>query len=192
MQRMLFAALAALTVACTPPAQAPDLRALAEGETRIDGVVSQIEDGPYPQYTIILQPDGGEAVSLYLNAEGGADLGGQTASDFAGQTVVAYYTTADDPVLTDVQTPAGVSLLPADSAAVQGAETIAGTLSGADAVTQSDLPDTVTITDAQGTAHTFEFYIPEAMVAANGQQVVAHYRPGVRHAITLLRATETP
>ncbi len=194
MRKFAFAALAALAVACTPPAaQAPDVRALADGETRIDGAVTQIEDGGYPQFTVTIQPGTGEPLALYLNAEGGADLDGQEPGTFAGQTVIAYYTTADDPLLIALQSASGAPIVAPDGPALANDDlTLTGVLSGADAVTGSDLPDTVTITDAQGVAHNFEYYITEAMVAANGQQVTARYRPSVRHEITLLHPASAP
>jgi hypothetical protein len=190
MRKLAFAALAAFVVACTPPAPAPDVRPLADGETRIDGVVTLVEDGGYPQFTVTVQPETGEPLALYLNAESGADLNTQQPGSFSGQTVTAYYTTADDPLLIALQSSNGAPIVTPDGPALANDDqTITGVLSGADAVTNSDLPDIVTVTDAQGAAHNFEYYITEAMVAANGQQVTARYRPGVRHEITLLHPT---
>jgi hypothetical protein len=190
MRTFAAAALAALVVSCTPPAAEQDVRALAEGETRLDGVVILVEDGGYPQFTVTVRPDnGGEDMTLYLNAESGADLGGQEPSSFADQNVIAYYTTVDNPLLQDMQRPEGQSILPAGGMpAAADSEYVTGTLSGAEAATAGDLPDVVTIADAQGVAHRFELYITESVVAANGQQVRVQYLPAVRHEITLLHS----
>lgn len=191
MRTVLFAAFAAVAAACTPAAEAPDLRPLAEGEARIDGV-AQVEDGGYPQFTVTVQPESGEPLALYLNAEGGADLGGQEPSSFSGQTVTAYYATSEDLLLLDVAAAGTRAAAPADGtpAPQPDDQTITGVLSGADAVTNSDLPGGVTITDAQGAVHSFEHYVTPDLVALNGQQVTARYRPGERREITLLRSVE--
>lgn len=187
MRSFLLAASAALLVACAPPAPGADVRAAAEGETRIDGAVTQIEDGVYPQFTVTIQPETGAALALYLNAESGADLNGQEPASFAGQNVIAYYTTTEDLALADLRTASGAALLPADGPApAADALAITGTLSGAGAVTAGDLPDVITVTDADGIALNFEYYVTPEIVAANGQQVTARYQPGERNEITLL------
>jgi hypothetical protein len=191
MRNFLIVASAAFLLACTPPAPTTQVRAPAEGETLVEGVVTQVEDGAYPQFTVTIQPESGAHVALYLNAESGADLNGQAPASFAGQSVIAYYTTAEDLALTDLRTAAGVALLPADGPApATDALTITGALSGAGAVTASDLPDVITVTDADGIARNFEYYITPEIVAANGQQVTARYQPGERHEITLLHPAD--
>lgn len=187
MRRILIAVTAALVVACTPATQEPDVRPLAEGETRIDGVVNQVEDQGYPRFTFAVQPESGEPVGLYLNAESGADLGGQEPSSFAGQPVVAYYTTADDPLIVDVINANGVAVFGENIPPSAEDLTVIGMLSGAEATTSSDLPGVITITDAAGAALTFEIYIMPELVAVNGQQVTVRYRPSQRREITLLR-----
>ncbi len=186
---LIIVASAAFLVACTPPAPTAQVRAPAEGETRIDGAVTQVEDGAYPQFTVTIQPESGAPVALYLNAESGADLGGQEPGSFAGQDIIAYYTTTEDLALVDLRTAAGATLLPADGPApTADALSISGTLSGAAAVTAGDLPDVITVTDAGGIARNFEYYVTPEIVAANGQQVTARYQPGERNEITLLHS----
>ncbi len=187
MRRILIAVMAAAVVACTPATQEPDVRPLAEGETRVDGVVSQVADDGYPRFTVAVQPESGEPVGLYLNAESGADLGGQEPSSFAGQSVVAYYTSADDFLIVDVINASGAAVFGENIPPSSEDLTVTGALSGAEATTSSDLPDVITVTDAAGAAHTFEIYIMPELVAVNGQQVTARYRPNERREITLLR-----
>lgn len=189
-RRILIAVMTAAVVACAPAAQESDVRQLAEGETRIDGVVNQVEDNGYPRFAIAVQPESGEAVGLYLNAESGADLGGQEPSSFAGQTVVAYYTTADDPLIVDVVNASGAAVFGESIPPSAEDLTITGALSGAEAATSSDLPGVITITDAGGAARAFEIYITPELAAVNGQQVTVRYRPNQRREITLLRVVE--
>lgn len=193
MRTLVMAALTGFIVACTPAAApAPEMRAPAAGETRVDGVVTQIEAGAYPQYTVTIQPEGGEAVPLYLNVEGGADLNSQELRSFDTLNVTAYYTTTDDPLLISLQSATGASILAPDGAvATDGLSSITGVLSGADAVTDSDLPDVISVTDAQGAAINFEYYVTPDIVAVNGQQVTARYRPNVRNEITLMHPVAT-
>jgi hypothetical protein len=189
MRNVLIAALAALAIACTPASQEPDVRPLAAGETRVEGA-AQVEDGGYPQFTVTVQPDSGDPVSLYLNAEGDADLGSEEPGSFSGKTVIAYYTTNEDLHLLDMNSATGAAVLPIGPPPSAEDRTITGTLSGADAPTSSDLPDIITITDAQGVARQFEYYVTPELVAVNGQQVTARYRAGERREVTLLRAVE--
>ncbi|GAM96921.1 hypothetical protein U91I_00542 [alpha proteobacterium U9-1i] len=177
----------ALVVACTPATQQSDIRPLAEGETRIEGVVNQVEDQGYPRFTFAVQPESGNPVGLYLNAESHADLGGKEPSSFAGQPVIAYYTTADDPLVVDVVNASGAAVFGENIPASAEDLTVTGALIGAEATTSSDLPDVITVTDAAGAAHTFEMYIMPELAGANGQQVTVRYRPNERREITLLR-----
>jgi len=188
MRKLVFAALVGLMAACTPAdAPAPEVRPLADGETRIEGAVTLVEDGAYPQFTVTVQPQGGEALALYLNAESGADLEGQQPGSFSGQSVIAYYTTSDDPLLIALQSSTGAPIVAPDGVApADNLQAITGVLSGATEPTTSDLPDVITVTDAQGRAMDFEYYITDEIVAVNGQQVTARYRPSVRNEITLL------
>ncbi len=186
MRRIFIAVMAAFAVACTPATQAPDVRPLAEGETRVSGFVAQVADIGHTRFNVAIQPEGVEPVGLYLNAESGADLGGQEPSSFAGQSVVAYYTISDDPLIVDVINASGAVLLEENIPPSAIDLTVTGTLSGAEATTSSDLPDVVTVTDAAGAILRFEVYMTQ-LVALNGQQVTIRYRPNERREITLLR-----
>jgi hypothetical protein len=190
MRSILIAVMTAVVVACAPATQEPDVRPLAEGETRVDGVVTQVADNGYPRFSVAVQPESGEPVALYLNAESGADLGGQEPSSFEGQSIVAHYTTADDPLIVDVVNASGAPVLGENIPPSSEDLTVTGALSGAEATTSSDLPDVITVTDAAGAAHTFEIYITPELVAVNGQQVTVRYRLNQRLEITLLRVVE--
>ena len=185
--RFLALAACAALVACAQPA--PSVRALAADETSISGVVTGVEAGAYPLFTIHLTPATGEPLALYLNAESGADLGGLPPGAFADQTALVYFTSSERPFLLDLRTAEGRSLLyddgrgiPTDGAAIVGA------LSGANAVTTSDLPGAITITSTDGAAQTFEFFVDRRIAAANGRQITAYYDTETRREITLMQA----
>jgi hypothetical protein len=195
MRTFAIAALAALIAACSPPAQTTNanVRALAEGETRVEGRITQIEDGGYPRYTLHIQPDEGDPLSFYLDDSSQPDLGGaESAGAYEGQRAIVYYKTVELFDLHDMRTAAGVSLIHDDGRAPPpAADTITGTLRGAE-VSNGDLPDIVTVTDAQGATREFEFFVDDQLAAANGQQVTAHYYASTRDEVTLVHpATAT-
>jgi hypothetical protein len=158
----------------------------------IEGVVTQVADNGYPRFSLALQPESGDPIGLYLNAESGADLGDQAPSSFEGQNVVAYYITVDDPQLVNVATASGAPVFPEDTIPPSAEDvTVTGVLSGADATTSSDLPDIISVTDTSGAAQQFEIFITPELVAVNGQTVSVMYRPGQRYEITLMRVATT-
>lgn len=186
MRTLLFGLVVLALAACT---QAQDFRQPAAGETRVDGRVIEVEDGGYPQFTVTVQPEGdGAQLLLYLNAEAeGLDLGGTQPAEFRDGPATVYYVTEDELNLLDLRLD-GQTLTEATGEPLAGGDSITGVLSGADAVTGGDLPDLITVTDAGGQARSFEYYITDAIVAANGRQVTAYYSAGQRKRITLMRA----
>jgi hypothetical protein len=50
-----------------------------------------------------------------------------------------------------------------------------GVLTGAESETAGDLPSEVTVTATDGTSVTFELFVDEQVVAANGQTVILRY-----------------
>lgn len=191
MRPFAFATLAAC-VACSAPG--PPARALTSDETSLTGVVTQVEDGGYPRFTVHVTPEGGgEAVVFYLNAESGVDLGGAQPGAFAGRAALIYYTSTELPFLLDIRTTQGRSLLYDDGRGIptEGAS-MTGALSGADSVTAGDLPDEIIITAADDQALAFEFFVDRRIAASNGRQVTAYYDIEVRREITLMQPLGAP
>ena len=87
--------------------------------------------------------------------------------------ITIHYTTETDRYLMAVRNPEGLRI--GSKALDPGWLEITGTLSGADAPTESDLPDTVTITNAKGYAMTFLEYVTEELAAVNETVVDAYY-----------------
>lgn len=188
MRNWIIAAFVAAAAACTPAAEQQELRPLAYGESSLTGVVTAVEDGGYPQFTVTLTHEGGEPRTFYL-VEPDADLDGASAGDFLNLAAVVYYTSGDDHMISDIRDAAGASLVQEDAqgAAPTDGASITGTLSGAEAITTSDLPDIITVTDGAGAAVSFEYYVDDRVMAANGQQVTVHYTTRTRDQITLMR-----
>lgn len=181
--RIIAALLAIAALAACSQQPADDVRAPLEDETRIVGEVTQVEDGGYPQYTVHVTPEGGEPMQLYLNAEGEADLGGVEPGAFAGQTATIYFTTTPRLDLFDLRQ-GGQSVIGSQSEP-QG-ESVTGVLSGV-SEPSGDLPSEITVTDADGRASVFEYYVTTDMAALEGQEVTAYYTPGERQEVSLMR-----
>lgn len=186
MRRIFVLAALALAAACTPAG--PSVRALAADETSLTGLVSAVEDGGYPRYTVQVTPEGGAPAPFYLDMESGADLSGHEPSVFAGRTALIYYTTEDLPFLLDLRTSEGRSLLYDDGRGVpvEGVS-ITGVLSGAESVSAGDLPDDITITSDGGVSQSFEFFVDRRIAAANGRTITAYFDLETRREITLMQ-----
>jgi len=191
MRTILAAAVLSFSaMACTPPASEPSAplaetwRAPESNEIAVTALVTKVEDGAYPQFTVTATPETGDPLSLYLDAES-ADLGGALPSSFEGQSTTIYYTAALEHHLVDLRQ-GQRRLLPEPTNDNLGLS-VTGILSGAEEPTAGDLPDTLIVTDAAGQAFAFEYYITPGIVAANGQQVTAVYFDEEERRITLMR-----
>ena len=149
--------------------------------------LTTIEDGPYPQFVLHLDtagpnaPISGITMPFNLNIEAVE----QTVEDLyalQNSIITIHYTTETDRYLMAVRNPEGLRI--GSKALDPGWLEITGTLSGADAPTESDLPDTVTITDTNGNAIDFLEYITEELVAVNGTVVNAYYSERTVHNVT--------
>ena len=187
MRMGFWAAIALALAACSPPnadkaANAAALRAPTTDETRIVGPVTSIEDGGYPQFTVHVQQDARD-LALYLDAED-ADLGGQPPQSFSGKTAAIYFKRTPENNLAEIRL-AGQSLI--NGTDEPAGPSVTGVLSGAEAVTNGDLPDQIAVTDAAGNRTVFEYYVTPEIVAANGREVTAFYTPSEVSRVTLMR-----
>lgn len=188
MRSVMIAIAGALALAaCQPEPSGPEVRALAEGEKRIDGMVISVEDGGYPLFNLTIDPAEADPLTLTLN-DADADLGGASPSEFAGKESVVYYRTVTENSLMDLRQ--GEQSLMPEAVAGDQASTVTGVLSGAEAPSGGDLPDVITVTDASGAATEFPYFITPEIVAANGQEVTALYVPSDRDLVTYIRAAE--
>lgn len=171
------------------PAAAPDgTRSPTDDELHEIGEVTAVEDGGYPIYVVTIVFHAGQpGFDLTANAEA-LGLGGGGLEGLKGKMVTVYYTSADEPDLRDIRVK-GASVLGADApTSVAGLSMISGLLSGADAVTESDLPDEIKVTPPDGKPVIFETYVTPQMVTVNGRQVTIFYDTRFRNRITYLKA----
>jgi hypothetical protein len=196
MRILAAAALAAFAIACTPTAPTAPVssaRAPAANEISIAGEIGEVEDAGYPQFIVHVKPQRGRELALYLNAEGGAELGGAAPGSFAGQSAIVYYTSTQAPSMIDMRTGTGRSLIYDDGRGVPTeGDAITGVLSGANGVTAGDLPDEITITPADGAAMSFRYYVDRRIAAWNGREVTVHYVIDPLNEITLMQALGQP
>jgi hypothetical protein len=199
----LALATAFVTAGCTPPASTAKTDAAttqapaksdpasnvggtsgesASKETQIQtatGVLTRYDDAGYPIFNIGVTPAGGQEVTYMMN-----DAEAVKPDDLLalkGKPVTVGYRAADEAQVSAVML-AGESLMePAGSKAAKNpliasdAVTITGVMSGAGAVTQSDLPSLVTVTAKDGKTLTFEAFVDDRLMSGNGKDVTVHY-----------------
>ncbi|NNC38641.1 MAG: hypothetical protein EX271_10590 [Acidimicrobiales bacterium] len=152
-----------------------------EEEIREYGRVVSFEDGIYPIFNITLEfPERGMRQSFFFNV---MEVGVEESilAGLVDQFITIHYTSEMEPALIDMLLD-GVSLVD-DAFEVDDAKTMTGVLSGADAPTMSDLPGSFLIKEADGSETRFEYYIPDAMAAANGKTVNITYVSQTRNEI---------
>jgi hypothetical protein len=111
-------------------------------------------------------------------------------SKLRGQYVTLYYVFDESPRLMDMVVECESVLGEYAPEYQQGWDEITGVLSGADEVTSSDLPGEITVSASNGTEMSFEYYVDDAMVAANSKEVTVYYVSDFKNRITYLRPSE--
>ncbi len=161
-------------------------------EHQVSGRITRLDDGPYPMFTLTLQPPAGDALSLDLNAED-VDLSGlEIAALKPGLGVTVTYISREKPDLMDMTVDhrgGERSVLGSDAPKNfdPAWKNITGTLSDAGAPSGGDLPDTITVTDRDGKKVRFDIYINDEMVPANGKLVTAFYDMRTENRVTQVR-----
>jgi hypothetical protein len=181
--RSLMIAAALTLAACGPAAEktAPETAPAAAEVVEITSPVAKVEDAGYPLFTVTFERPVGGPLVLTLNAED-ADLGGVDTAGFVGKTAKVTYSVKPTPNL--------ITLAAAPDGAQSSATVIVGVLDGAGAPTASDLPDRITVTDADGRAMVFEHYVTPDDVALNGKRVVATYETRAEDRILAMRLVQ--
>lgn len=176
------------TAAKTTPA------AEALGDFKKSGTVLEVGDAGYPMFVLKVDfGDGQPPKDLLFNNEAVKTEGlGEDIATAKGKAVeVAYSRKPEMDLLTLTYNGKDVIAGPTPAAPATPDGTVTGLLSGAGLATAGDLPDVITITDSNGKAYNFEWFITEdGLIAANGKQVTAGFRADVREEITALRATK--
>jgi hypothetical protein len=171
-----LAASAALLAACQPAPSAAKVEKIAASDAiTTAATITEVHDAGYPMFAVTAAiPDQAAPLELLLNAEE-ADLSGATPEAFVGKTVTLSYTNKPEHNLTDVRI-GGTSLLQGGPAQVDPKwSVVTGVLSGAEAVTASDLPGRIEISAADGQKISFDYFVGPELTAVNEKEVTAYY-----------------
>ncbi len=183
-------ALAACEAPATEPASAPT-EASAEaaqgrfaprtvGTHNVKGVLLSFEEAGFPYYGLEVGPVGTVAGDQGNLSIGGmaVDAGGTIDPDairtLIGKPVEVRYAVTQEQGMVDL-TVNGEVIDTGGPAPAGGASTIQGVLTGAESETAGDLPSELTVTATDGTVVTFEHFVGERVVAANGRTVTLRY-----------------
>lgn len=159
-----------------------------DNEIREYGILTSIEDAPYPMFSIDVEfPEREMSMSFSFNVEE-SSLDMEALMAMKGKYATMYYVIEDDPQIESIVKecePVWGEINP-DS---NGIKEITGVLSGASAVS-GDLPGILTITTRDGTVMEFEHFIEDAVVAVNDEEVTIFYYEHYMNKITYLKASE--
>ncbi len=151
------------------------------------GLISELEEAGYPLYNVTLSfPERGMSSNFSLNVES-ASLSHEI-SMFRDQYATIYYESEESNEVLDIIFN-GRSLLgeyaPEDH---DGLENLTGVLRGASSVS-GDLPGKLTVEGEDGTL-AFEYFVDEATMTANDQQVTVYYYTRYVDVITYLELSK--
>ena len=152
------------------------------------GVVTEVEDGAYPLFTLYIQLDGEtESTPFSLMAEGVSITGG-SLYELAGKAIHFDYVDRESWDLISINSADDEAYVPE----TVGDEWrfVIGRLEGAEEVSMGDLPDTLSITTLSGEQFEFDNFVGDTMVELNESDVAAWLAP--RSTKDILSITVTP
>lgn len=146
---------------------------LFAGQMREVGFFKSVEDGAYPMFSVTIELSNPKTIKSYnLNIEN-TSLEPQDLDKLVGTFAPFIFTSNSELVLMEIDHQ-GRKLF-GDMPIENSWGSINGTLRNAGAVTQSDLPSKINIETADGKQFTFDYFIPEEMVALNNKQVTLYH-----------------
>jgi len=159
------------------------------GEIIVDtGVVTRVEDGAYPMFTIDIRLDEQTEPTTFSLIVEGARITGAPVYELTGHTVTVEYINQTEWDLMDIH--------PADAEITDDLEIgnswrfVTGQLTGASEISGGDLPDLLNIQLMGPESVQFELYIDEDMVALNETRVSAWLAP--RNSKNIMSIAVTP
>lgn len=157
---------------CVRPWLEEDTSQAADEQITETGLITAVEDGAYPMYSVTMEfPKAHLTQTFSLNVES-PSVDTSALEKAVGQYVTFNYTSTLENDLLKMELN-GKPIL--DGWKDASLKKVTGILSGADKITESDLPSLVTVTDQAGTQFHFDYYVPPEMLAANGKEVTAYY-----------------
>jgi hypothetical protein len=139
------------------------------------GILKNYEDGGYPFATLTIEfPERKFEETFSLNLEEVKDINQETLSKSIGKYLDFSYVSNFENALMDIQSN-GKSIFKTDAIPVtKEMKSITGVLNGANEVTGGDLPNKISVSNAEQTLD-FEYYVTEEMVKFNGKTITVFY-----------------
>lgn len=139
------------------------------------GILKKFEDGGYPFATLTIEfPERKIEETFSLNLEEVKNLDQELLSKSISKSLDFSYVSNLENALMDIQNN-GKTIFKTDVIPVtKEMKNISGVLSGAKEVTGGDLPNKVSVTNANQTLD-FEYYVTDEMVKYNGKTITAFY-----------------
>lgn len=139
------------------------------------GILKKFEDGGYPFATLTIEfPERKMEETFSLNLEEVKNIDQEVLSQSTGKYLDFSYVSNFENALMDIQNN-GKSIFKSDVIPVtKEMKNISGVLSGAKEVTGGDLPNKVSVSNANQTLD-FEYYVTDEMVKYNGKTITVFY-----------------
>ncbi|MCP9755421.1 hypothetical protein EGI26_09675 [Lacihabitans sp. CCS-44] len=139
------------------------------------GILKKFEDGGYPFATLTIEfPERKMEETFSLNLEEVKNIDQEVLSQSTGKYLDFSYASNFENALMDIQNN-GKSIFKTDIIPVtKEMKNISGVLSGAKEVTGGDLPNKVSVSNANQTLD-FEYYVTDEMVKYNGKTITVFY-----------------
>jgi hypothetical protein len=148
-----------------------------EDQVRERGLIRQIEDSGYPFVNLTIEfPERQFEENFVLNLEEVENVDQATINKWVGKYVTFNYTSNITNALLDVRMDGASLLGMSDEDLPEEVQKITGVLSGASEVTTGDLPVLIRITDPHERSLSFEFFVTEEMVNAEGMIVEGFFQ----------------
>jgi hypothetical protein len=151
------------------------------------GILKSVEDGGYPFYTLEIEyPDLNKSETFSLNIEEVEGLDPQKLNKAKGKAIDFTFIIDISNALLDLREKNNSILGDTEVLLTPETKKVTGVLSGAENVTEGDLPGKITITPATGEPVDFEFFISPEIVVKNKKTLTAFYEQRTQNVITEL------
>lgn len=150
------------------------------------GILSSVEDGAYPIYSITLEfPEREMWASFTVNVEAVA-VDTNALYEHVNETISVDYTSDIDLSIIEMELESGFLNGTENREDLRDYKSASGLMQDA-SVTMGDLPGTFYLEDAEDNRTYFEDYVTEEMVAGNGRQVTVYYYERFVNNVTAIR-----
>ncbi len=157
-----------------------------DDEIREFGILTNIEDGQYPQFTLTVEfPDRHSEADFNLNIES-IPQSVAALNALKGKYVTIYYTDSEENMLMDIHFKGKTLYGQYAPEMDDGYKQITGVLGGADHES-GDTPSEIWITSPEGKKMLFKEFVTKEIMAKNGKTVTGYYYQRFSRAISYLK-----